>query len=506
MSMRRLFVAIAAALILASLATWADRPERRSEVPIITWVTDPNPARQEQVALFHEWLVKNGHVSAEGEPVCELRLDTVNRWPHKQIIQGVSGVAGDIHDTFSGDGLQILEAIGMMSPLDDRARAGGFEASRTYPALASEICVDGQQFMFPCNVGSQQLWVNREAFERAGLPTPPARWSLDDFERIGKAYVAAANKVRPDSRRFFFASELDRTVLIRSLGLSKFNETLTRCTLDDPRYITVLERIARWTDEDRLLPSDADRAALNIEGGFGWPGAQLFASGRYALLLSSRYMVIRFRAMNRDRQRQGRALLQLAAVEHPHGGFPNAAVATRCAGIYRGSERKDLAALFLAFLASEDYNRQIVRDGDDLPPDPAFTRSEEFLRPKDWPNEWGSHEVFDRSLRELAIGGSWSPFALAAAVGRKEWEAFGGFMNRRWTASEAAQRAARAIDAEIERGLREDPGLRPRYAAWSALQDKIDAARKRGDKVPSSWLKNPFHRRYYKAMGWIRED
>ncbi|MFL2542591.1 MAG: hypothetical protein ACJ0UT_11600 [Candidatus Latescibacterota bacterium] len=61
--MKRLFLICFLTLSAAGAATWMTEPDMGSDVPVIYWATDPNPARIEQVDKFHKWLVKNGHTT-----------------------------------------------------------------------------------------------------------------------------------------------------------------------------------------------------------------------------------------------------------------------------------------------------------------------------------------------------------------------------------------------------------------------------------------------------------
>ena len=96
--MKYVFAVVAAILIASSFAIYASFPTVATDVPTIYWVTDQNPARVEQVRGFHQWLKDNGHTTPDGEPAVQLLLDQRNRDPRKQIIQGVSGVGGDVMD------------------------------------------------------------------------------------------------------------------------------------------------------------------------------------------------------------------------------------------------------------------------------------------------------------------------------------------------------------------------------------------------------------------------
>jgi multiple sugar transport system substrate-binding protein len=422
--------------------------------------------------------------------------------------------------------MRYFRAIGLNADVTDAAAALGFGTDKTYPALEPELTIENEagerrQYQFPCNVNANLFFVNRGTLRQHGQELPPMRWTIDEFERRGKAFVDRANEGLP-RRTVFFADQVDPQVLRNSLGGSRFNETATRSATDSEETRTAWGKIYQWTYRDRILPNAADRASFTVESGYGGQSAQLFnsddpARGQYAMMWTGRYLLIEFRKYDALRKQQGRPLLDYGVSEPPHGGFPNTAIGTRAAMVYAGSKHRDLAEYFLAFLASREYNMQIVKDGDALPPNPAFTKSEEYLRPPDYPNEWDVHGPFANSAMEIAIGTAYSPFVLHATADRYENDERDLYMNDLKSLDAAARDAAAAIDAEIALTLREDPELQPLYDKLLKQQEQIDALKPRlfelaakGEpipddaKIPLSLIDNPFHRAYYAAKGWVK--
>lgn len=542
--MRTLFLACAVALAAAGVLTYLTQPGTRDEVPIIYWVIDPAPARPQQIALYHRWLVRHGHgrtitLNTMGElnafrarrwtepvrraivdgnpagpkvfaattgaddlpltvtvPGVEMRLDAASNDLYKKLVQGVSKVAGDVIEAYNGgQQMQFLASAGMLADVTESAKRYGFTPEKTYPALAPALFYDGRQYAFPRNPAQTLYWVNKDAFRRVGQEPPPSRWTVEEFERLGKTYVEAANPAGA-RREYFFADRALRSELRRSLGLSEFNETLTRCTLDDPRNARALALIRKWTYEDHLLPSAADKASFDTAGGWGGQSFQLFKSGRYALFASGRWALMLFRKFG---------AMPLAVSEPPHAGFPNTTLSGGQSTVFAASKHRLYAELFLAYMAGEDYNMQIVRDGDALPPNPIYTQSEEFRRPAAYPNEWGCHEAFAEAAGTIAITQSFSPYVLPMTVLRIDTEAEDEVMNDRLAPADAGQIAAERTNAEIQRTLRESADLRRRYAEDCRLQAQIDARRAAGQKVPREWVKDPFHQRWYAAHGWFED-
>lgn len=534
------------ALIAAAVMTYLTAPDLESEVPVIYWVTDRASARVEQVDIFHQWLIKQGHgikfelrtlqeVSAFRErritepiadaikascpdgarvwdenltendlpltvqvPPVELRIDGSNPTIDKKLIQGLAGNLGDIIDTYNaGMQMRFLAETGMLADLTDVAKKLGFDTSQTYEGLRPGLLVDGKQYCFPRNVLATAFWVNKEVFEKAGQELPPRQWSIEEFEERGKAFVAAAN-AKSEGMRVFFASSIDIESIVRSMGLDVFNETLTACALGDPRYSRVLDLHHKWMYKDRIIPSSADMASFAAEGG-GWGGLtiDLFAHGSFGLLRGGRWVVMRFRKIGK---------LQLGAVELPNDGFRVCRLGGAVETVYRNTPNRKFAELFMSYLASEDFNMQIVRDGDCCPPNPKYTETELFNHPPDYPNEWGAHEVFGSSARTIAIVTSMSPFILPTSVQRHVKYAEEAHTADRMSAEEAGEETVRRINADIEQTLKERPGLREEYNRRVADQKKIEELKAQGSKVPMNLIRNPFHRRYYVYMGWADED
>ena len=520
--MKLLFAITAAVLGLAGAGTWLSFPAV-GDRPQVQWVTDPAPNRSVQAATFERYLVENGHTAPDGGPAVNVKIDPNSGDVDKIIIQGVAGVAGDIIDTRWGRQVRLFKQIGIIEDITDEAVAGGYSPRQTWEAIRPEITYRGRQYMFPCNVAVRQLWVNEETWQKLGMDLPPERWTLEEFERIGLEFVRRANpqvaQGRPQTT--FFIDDIPHEILYRSLGLSMFNETMTASDLDDPRYVRVLELRRRWMDDTltpeqvaalpperrweaglNLMPSREDAASMSTGAAWGGMSSQLFQSGRLGLLYSGRYLMVQLR----DFARQSGTRIDLAVVEAPHGGFPNARTTTRGAAVYSGGQNKAWVRLFQGFLASKPYNDLIVDDADALPPNPEYARTERFRRPPDWPNEWGAHEKFVRAMDELAIGGAYSEFILSTEAEMFLYRFADEYENGLITAEAAAASTARFIDARIARNLEENESLRPRHEQLTARQIEIDQRLAAGEKIPASWIENPFYRRYYAKTGKLLED
>ncbi len=492
--MKRTFLVCLLALTVASTLLHWSLPEQQSAAPVLYWVTQNDPVKRETTALFRDWLV------AQGLPPVEVRIDNASQQrtgttgEPKELIQGVSGMGGDLIDIYLYQ-MELFQATGMLMDVTEIARRESFDPSVTYQAINTDIVLDGRQYGFPRNADVVMCWVNRDTFARYGQPEPPARWTMDEFEERGRRFVAAANP--PGSRkRIFFLNRVWPSTLRRGLGLSTYNETATRCTLDDPRNVEVMKRIYRWTVEEKLIPTIQEQEALAADAS-GWDSSfSLFATGRFAMLYEGLWAIIRLRPKGDFR---------LSAVEPFNGGFPNAEIGCGVVSVYAGSKHPELALQFLRFLASKPFNRLVARSGDSLPVLPSAAKSDDF-HPRDHPGEWAAKDVFAKAGREIGIAASKSAFVLPSIVFRADTEAIESMLAGRMTPEEAARTTANRVNSEIALRVRQDPTLRRSYEERVKIQQQIEARRAARLPVPASWISDPFHLTYYRAHGWLEKE
>jgi multiple sugar transport system substrate-binding protein len=487
--MKILFFVLFSVLTVAGLALYFTRPEAIATSPVIHLIGSPGPETQHRINGFRDWLKETGNDDVD------LRIDAGNADKSKIILQCISGIGADLLPSNLGADLHYLKAMGITRDITESARAKGFGPESFAEVAREEILIDGRQYAYPTLLYVLMNYANIDTFEALGMEPPPARMSFEEFETIGREFVKRANPPGSTTRRFF-ANAVTPLTMGRSLGLDTFNETMTRCTLEDPRYAQVLDLIHRWTFADRLLPSATDLSSFASNGStaaaFG-PRLYQFWQGNLGIIAGGNYLVYSLRQLGK---------IRLAVLEPPNGGFPNAVFGATMLSVYAGSKHPEAAESYLQYLASPGYARRVMETGGGIPANLELARDPDFLRPPEYPNEWGCNERFVQALEEIGIPYTASPFVLFSVYNRISDEAFERFMAGRSTAEEAGRRAATAINEEIARTLHEQPELQARYDELTARQREIEARRARGEKVPLAWITNPFHRRYYQAMGW----
>jgi len=502
--MNKLFFGILAVLVAASVYTYLSEPEQQTGYPLIYWKSDPNPQRYEQIELFSKWLEKN-HPELQttpGLPPFGVKLDTASN--QSTLIQAVSGVGGDLID-FSI--VPVFYAMGIIKDLTPYAKAGKFGLDTTYPGVAGLLSsYDGKQAGYPCNVAVGNFWINKKTFEKHGVKLPKEAITLEEFERLGKEFVKKANASNPDKKIFYCPAATTfgvsfNLINARSQGLDVLNETLTKCTVNDPRYINPMKLLYKWTYTDKILPTAADVASQNVEtGGYGGATFTHFIRGTYGMIVTGRYALIRFRELPKEEH------IPLTCIQFPQSGkFRNMVATARITSMYAGTKDPDKTKYFFEFLASKDYNDYIIRGVDGLPPNPSFAMNNpEYIKPPQYPTEGNVHINELKWAMELALPLPQTPYY--SSTGR-DWYGYAldKFMNDRATAEEAVKEAEDRINMSIRQTVEENPKLAKGYAEDIALQKKIDEYKAAGKKIPVNWIKNPYYLKYYKSKNMLAE-
>ncbi len=485
--MRNLFLLVLVFLIAFSqLMMFLKNGETASKIPVIYWATDQNPTRQRTVDLYRAWLKTNGY------PDMDVRVDPVNGQAQKLIIQGLSGVAPDMFNLFGWD-IQYLYQLGIIADLDPIISNLAIPSENHDPVVSNEIYIDGKRVAFSQNAGTSYYFVNNDFIKSIGMELPPTSWDLETFEKYGKELVAKANAVKK-RQQSFLTPTVDRETVRRSFGISIFNETMTKCTLNTPVHVEMLKKIYQWTYVDHILPSQADMESMSVEAGAGGANATtLLKQGVYSMGWSGLPVLIGLHEI--------KANFEIGIAEAPSGGFRNSVTRTYGLTLYSAGKNKDYAKYFLQYLTSESHNLQIADNGDQMPPIPSFRKRDEFMKPVGRMNEWKCHEIYTAKAKELGIANEYSVYAAYNPILKEEKKAFEAFMSKVITAEAATKLMEEKVMALIALSINNNSELKARYEKDLLVQNEIDKAKAEGKKIPLNLVKNPFLLRYYKDTG-----
>jgi multiple sugar transport system substrate-binding protein len=445
MSARPLFAifgAIVAIMWIIALATMpGDDSEGRT---VISWSTDPNPARPAQIVPFHE---KHPDILVKVEP------NTFDR----TIVQASTGVGPDLIEIYDQAQMVTLAEAGVLLDLTPYAERFGISPEVTYPKLRGNLLYNGKQYRFPANVSCGVLFYNKRVFEEAGIPPPPPEgMTWQEYIELVKPLTVRRADGRGFERFAMALSQSDLEHFHLQHGARIFSEDGTRCILDSPESIAAMQFYLDLMHKHQLAPSPDAAAAISGDGGWGVNQMHWFATGRAASMIGGRWMIILLRQYP---EMEGN--LGVALVPHMPGGVPATYCGARGPGINALSKNIEESLLFLQYLASDDYSRIIAMSSDALPPNRHYVEDPNNLLNPEYPWE-DFQEVFVRAM-DYAESKETSPFVESSYVSRVWIEAIEAAENRLITAEEAMRTVTRRVNERIRLNLRDQPELRKLY-------------------------------------------
>lgn len=449
--MKYIFLAAFAVFLgLYAIAMGTLRPDDGEEV-VLRWATDPNPARDRQTAGF-----RTAHPN--------VRVATETGDSTKLVVQCATGVGPDLMDV-QETLMQSMVQAGLLMDLTDVAAKHGFDASKTFPAVRDTLFVDGRQYRFPANVNVQAVLYNEAIFDDHGVPYPRPDWTWDDFvaagraiaetpSKSGKKHIPVANWSSPDLLADLLATHRARY----------FSEDGMTCLLDSPEAVNAFQHYYDLMFKHRILPTPEQSVAMSSQGGWGSGGINWFASGDAAMIMIGRWFTVQ--AGNFPELTGKLAAVRLPRLPgQPSRGYTR----TRAVAVNARSQHPELAVAFLSYLATPEYGRKIIEDGDSLPPNPELAPDGAALVNRAVPDE-AFHQVFLDAIRDAQPPDT-SPFVDSAQVQRWVIEMLGRVENRVLKPDEAARQLAAEVNRAIQRNIEREPQLRARAGALRSKED-----------------------------------
>jgi len=440
-----IFSAFALFFGLYAVALVTLQSESPEDTVVLRWATDPNPARDRQVAAFTN---ANPGIS----------VTTESGDPTKLLVQCATGVGPDLLD-LKEPLFETMVRAGLLLDLTEPAKQYGFAPDKTFPAIGPTLSVDGRQFRFPCNVNAQAVIFNKAVFDDYQLPYPQQDWTWDDFAELGRAIRETPSKSGRKhiplvnwNSSFLFAD------LLMAHGGRYFSEDGLVCLLDSPEAIAAFQHYHDLMFKHRVMPTPEQSAAMSGQGGWNSGGINWFASGEAAMIMIGRWFSVQ---ALRFPQLQG----QLAAVplprfpDHPSRGF----IEARGLGVNAKTKHPEAALKFLSYLAGPDYGALIIKDGDSLPPGAAMARDGAALTNEHFPDADFHQTFIDAASNAQPI--DTSPFIDSAQVQRWIAEFLERLENRVASPSELAVQLTTEINRAIARNIERDSRLRQRAEA-----------------------------------------
>ena len=421
------------------------RPKDDGKVHL-RWATDPNPARVVQTSAFGTMFPQTAVAvdpNASGDST-------------KVIVQCATGSGADLMDT-TPDSEQSLVAAGILLDLTPYAKQMGFDPSHTYPSLRDALMVEGKQYTFPCNVAVDAMVYNKKIFDDHGVAYPKPGWTYADFVRVCKELQDKPSK--SGSADIPFAnvggSGFVENLLIGHGGVY-FSPDGLHSAMNSPEWVATLQEYQDMMYQDKVIPTPMDSANMSAQGGWGSGGMTIFSAGKAAMIETGRWFICSLPNFP-DLQKSIAAVPLPRVGDRPSAGYCQA----RGAGINAKSPHWRDSLKFLQYLASPQYSKIIVDDGDSLPPDPQLAYSGKALVNDIVPDP-AFHQAFVTAIAH-AKPVQFSAFIDAAITTRWIGEYVEKVENRIVTPAQATKLLSAQIDQQIRTNLERRPDLQKKY-------------------------------------------
>ena len=432
----------------------------------IVWVSDDNPRRTEQMALFdHEQ--RAGHLvvpGIPGLPPTGIKLDPNNSGMEKVIVQSEGGVGPDIFDCYDAKQLAAYVRSGVALDVTDALKARGLKLDDTWPCMKPVCIYNGRMYGRATNTSVNALWLNTRLFQEAGVPLPTKKpWTWQEF--LPLAQKLTQRDANGHIVRYGFLADwynLWQTCLVQ-WGGHYYSADGTRCVLDSPEAIAGVQFAHDLIYKYHVVPGPVEEASLSGQGGWGQGTIKWFGADKGAIALGGRWWLCTLRDQTHPivNGKPETPTLNLRVVECPHGPqrvFPAAGKATL---INAASKHIREALDFYTFMDGKPYNDLINAQADGLGPIKRFAYSPEYLHNPEYPEEQ-DNDVW-RDIIQYGVAEETSDFVEGQAVQRILDVQLDLVKSDQKSAADALHTAAQKINAEIQRMIAADPTLRSRY-------------------------------------------
>ncbi len=397
--MKTFFGGFLALLVMLTLLAWRMIPPPEGGTRItLTWVTDENPVRKQQVALFNKL-----------NPDLYLVIDPGNNDQSKVIVQSLAGVGPDIFDSWGPASLEAFVRSGIAWDVTDQLKSKGVNIPKIIWPVGLQSCVfQDRVYGAPCNVNGDAIWFNKDMFDEANIPYPKSGWTWDQFIQTAQKFTVKD----PSGRVTRFGVYMDWNAwepVVRNFGGSLYSAQGTRCTLDTPMAIEGLTLMHDLMYKYNVTPNPVQESALATVGGWGSGGITYLGGRRVAMAPGGRWWLNLLRTQQKESIARGEKPLRLGVVEFPKARVQTSGGGARCALINKNSPRREAALRFLEYLAGDDYNNLLNDVADAIAPVQRLCYTDHFLKNPAYPAE-DYNEIW-RSAADHSTPGGYTPFA-----------------------------------------------------------------------------------------------
>ena len=256
---------------------------------------------------------------------------------------------------------------GAVDPFEDFLESNEVDLAEYYPQPLEAFTYDDRLQCMPQNISSLVVYYNEKLFREAGLRPPNAGWSWPDF------VATARSLTKGDVHGVGIEPSVIRLApFVWSNGgeIVDDADAPTRFTLDTPEAREALEFIVSLVRDEKVVPSEDDIAAQDLE--------TRFATDKLGMYLSSRRDTPVFREVQGLEWNVAPLPVaeQAAGILHSDG---------YCISAGLDQERADAAARFVAFATGEQGQTITALGGRTVPSLKRVADSGAFLDPTQAP-------------------------------------------------------------------------------------------------------------------------
>jgi len=369
-------------------------------------------------------------------------------------------------------------------------RMGFSMRDKVWPASVGEISHEGRQYSYPCNVNVNILIYNKNLFDRFQIPCPSGEMSWKEFADLAARMTRISSSARDT---IYGATWLGWSTYFDSLRGEYFSPDGTRILVAGEEMQTAFRMHHEDLFERRITPSSLEMKVMSAQGGWGAGSMNMFADGRFAMIVAGKWTLITFRRAHEDQKAKLAAweadpnhdpaarpeVLRLGSVPVPHfeGRTPSYRVQSRSAAINSRSPCREQALRFQQYLAGPEYSRLVNEGVDALCGNPAYAS----LGLKEGVADLSELEMHSNTVASMQYGYQQrrSPFLLQLDVERVINDASGRMeSDPRMPIERLLADAQRDLETLMQRNIDRDPALRERYRKLAGTTSVQEAGRR----------------------------
>ncbi len=248
---------------------------------------------------------------------------------------------------------------GAIEPIEDHLE--GVDTGAYFPQPLEAFTYDGTLQCMPQNISSLVVYYNKAIFDQAGIARPKAAWTWDEFRETALALTNG------DVRGVGIEPTIIRVAPFAwSAGgeIVDDPESPTRLDLDNPGAREALEFLVSLVRDDRVVPTEEEVAAQDLE--------TRFVTGKLGMMLSSRRDTPAFREVSG---------LDFDVAPLPVGDEPAGILHSDAYCMAAGSDATEAAAEFVRFATGEEGQTLGALSGRTVPSLRSVAESGAFLDP-----------------------------------------------------------------------------------------------------------------------------